>query len=84
MTVDLTFARYWRKLGKLRDRHMLCDVCDERFAEGEAMVRIPAIGWMHQNCKSPFGEMIRKIREAETLEDDYFAEKEWKVAHDEE
>lgn len=66
MTVDLTFARYWRKLGKLRDRHMICDVCDERFAEGEAMVRIPGIGHMHQNCRPPedsfFGRLL-KIKE---------------------
>lgn len=30
---------------------MICELCEEKFEEGEAMVNIPAIGHMHQSCK---------------------------------
>lgn len=37
---------------------LMCDVCEEPFLEGEAMVDVPAIGWMHQLCKSPWAHIV--------------------------
>jgi hypothetical protein len=42
---------------------MLCCVCEEEFLEGEAMVKIPAMGYMHQNCESPWKALIDKLYE---------------------